>query len=166
MPANKKCLFESIHDLVSHRPPMLLLTEVLDWNETSLTAVADTKSAMLFADAEGRIPAWVGIEYMAQAIAAFAGIVAKLESRPSRLGFLLGTRLYKSAVTHFSCNQPLHIYVKQELRDDIDNLVLFNCEIVVDGVSVAKAQIKAIQPENKEMILAQLDHAENNTNNE
>ena len=41
---------------------------------------------------DGQVPAWVGIEYMAQAIAAWAGCRARAAGKPPQLGFLLGSR--------------------------------------------------------------------------
>jgi predicted hotdog family 3-hydroxylacyl-ACP dehydratase len=38
------------------------------------------------------VPNYVGIEYMAQSIAALAGVEARLDHEGIRVGFLLGTR--------------------------------------------------------------------------
>jgi predicted hotdog family 3-hydroxylacyl-ACP dehydratase len=159
--AQKEPLFDSIEDLVPHRAPILLLKEILRWDEISLDASVDVSASWIFADVRGEIPSWIGIEYMAQAISALAGITANLESRPICLGFLLGTRSYAASVTHFKPGQEILVSVQQELRDDADDLVLFNCEIFIDSISIVKAQIKGIQPKDTEVILAHLREAEN-----
>ena len=145
---------DSIEDLVLHRAPMLLVQSVIDWNEAGAEVLVDTKDSILFADSQGNIPAWVGIEYMAQAVAAYAGIVSKLNNEPLRLGFLLGTRRYSSNVSAFSPNQQLRVSVKELMRDE-NNLVLFDCYIFSGDELLARAELKAIQPPNLDSILAQ-----------
>ena len=100
-------LFTSIEDLILHRPPMLLLESVASWDDTGLSAVVNLQNSYLFADSDGAIPAWVGIEYMAQAISARAGIAARLRGEPISVGLLLGTRKYATKVASFAPGQKL-----------------------------------------------------------
>lgn len=147
-------LFESVQDLLLHRPPMLLLQSVLRWSESELEASVDPRDSHLFMDADGRIPAWVGIEYMAQAIGALAGIESRRAGHPVCLGFLLGTRRYQAYVSHFDPAQMLRVKVRELLRDET-NLVLFACELFAGEQLLAHAEIKAIQPKNIEAVMAQ-----------
>jgi predicted hotdog family 3-hydroxylacyl-ACP dehydratase len=147
-------LFESIQDLLLHRPPMLLLKAVLRWDEGELEALVDPRDSHLFMDANGQIPSWVGIEYMAQAIGAFAGITSLQAGNPVCLGFLLGTRRYHAEVTHFDPAQELRVKVSELLRDE-SNLVLFKCELYADEQLLASAEIKAIQPKDVDTVMEQ-----------
>ncbi len=147
-------LFESIQDLLLHRPPMLLLKSVLRWDDRGLEALVDPRDSFLFMDANGRIPSWVGIEYMAQAIGAFAGIESLQAGNPVCLGFLLGTRRYCADVTHFDPSQELRVSVSELLRDE-SNLVLFKCELYAGEQLLANAEIKAIQPKDVDAIMEQ-----------
>jgi predicted hotdog family 3-hydroxylacyl-ACP dehydratase len=151
---NQAPLFESVQDLLLHRPPMLLLKSVVCWGEGELEALVDPRDSRLFMDASEQIPSWVGIEYMAQAIGALAGIESRRAGKPVCLGFLLGTRRYHAEVTHFDPEQELRIKVRELLRDET-NLVLFNCEIYSDEQLLAHAEIKAIQPKDVEAVMAQ-----------
>lgn len=151
---NPAIALDSIEDLVLHRSPMLLVQSVIDWNETGAEVLVNTKDSGLFADSQGNIPAWVGIEYMAQAVAAYAGIVSKVNNEPLRLGFLLGTRRYSANVSAFLPDQQLRVCVKELLRDE-NNLVLFDCYIFSGDELLARAELKAIQPPNLDSILAQ-----------
>lgn len=145
---------DSIEDLVLHRAPMLLVQSMIAWDEAGAEVLVDTSDSILFADSEGNIPAWVGIEYMAQAIAVYAGMVSKLNNEPLKLGFLLGTRRYSANVPTFLPNQQLRVQVKELLRDET-NLVLFDCYIFSGDELLARAELKAIQPPNLDNILAQ-----------
>lgn len=145
-------LFAPIEDLVLHRSPMLLLQSVAHWEETGVDAIVNPQDSHLFADAKGMIPAWVGIEYMAQAISAFAGINAKTRGEPLCLGFLLGTRKYAAQVASFNPQHSLVVKVRELLRDE-DNLVLFDCRIYAEDKLLASAEIKAIQPKNVDAVI-------------
>jgi predicted hotdog family 3-hydroxylacyl-ACP dehydratase len=147
-------LFHSVAELVPHKAPMLLLESIATWDLTGVDAVVNPRDSVLFADANGEIPAWVGIEYMAQAISALAGIEAKTRGEPVCIGFLLGTRKYSAQVASFKAEQKLLVKVRELLRDET-NLVLFNCEIYAEDTLLASAEIKAIQPENIDAVIAQ-----------
>lgn len=151
---NAAPLFHSIAELVPHKAPMLLLESIADWDLTGVDAVVNPRDSALFADANGEIPAWVGIEYMAQAISALAGIEAKTRGESVCIGFLLGTRKYRAEVASYKPEQKLLVKVRELLRDE-NNLVLFNCEIYAENKLLASAEIKAIQPENIEDVIAQ-----------
>jgi predicted hotdog family 3-hydroxylacyl-ACP dehydratase len=151
---NQAPLFESVQDLLLHRPPMLLLKSVVRWSEGELEALVDPRDSHLFMDADGQIPSWVGIEYMAQAIGALAGIESRRAGNPVCLGFLLGTRRYHAAVSHFDPTQALRVKIRELLRDET-NLVLFNCEIYDGEQLLANAEIKAIQPKDVAAVMTQ-----------
>ena len=133
---NTSPLFESVEDLVLHRPPLLLLQSVSHWDVGHVEAIAD---------GEGKIPAWVGLEYMAQAISAYAGIIARQNGEEPSIGFLLGTRRYDTHVDSFTPGQQLRVNVREVFRDE-NNLVLFDCDIHAGEDLLASAQVKAIQP--------------------
>jgi len=143
-------LFNSISDLLPHRGKMILLDRIESWGEDFLEAAVLHHGDNLFSDSKGNVPAWVGIEYMAQAISALAGIHALQKGQPVRIGLLLGTRKYASRVTHFQQNERLIIKVEQIFMDE-NALAAFDCTIHSDRL-IAEAQIKAIQPNNIEDI--------------
>src|SRR5215471_7164387 len=82
-----------IRSLLPHAGPMVLLDRVISVDEDSLLAEVCIRSDSLFCNGGG-VGAWVGVEYMAQAIGAWAGYTAQLRGEPVKLGFLLGTRSY------------------------------------------------------------------------
>ncbi|MEJ2441900.1 MAG: hypothetical protein P8Y42_00385 [Exilibacterium sp.] len=146
-------LFETLSDLLPHREPMILLDAVHDWGESYLEAVVEHKQPGIFTNAAGEVPAWVGVEYMAQAIGAWAGIRARSNDQPIRIGFLLGTRKYTSYTEAFNFGEKVVVRVEKLMMDN-ENLALFDCKIFADKI-LATAQIKAIQPQNIEAILGE-----------
>ncbi len=144
-------LFNSISDLLPHRGKMILLDRIESWGEDYLKAAVLHRADNLFSDPDGNVPAWVGIEYMAQAISALAGIHALQKGQPVRIGLLLGTRKYTSRVASFQRNEKLIIHVEQIFIAE-NHLGAFDCTIHSDRL-IAEAQIKAIQPNNIEDII-------------
>lgn len=138
-------IIPAIEELVLHRPPMLLVQALIAWDKNSAEVIVDTKDSYLFADAEGKIPAWVGIEYMAQTVSALSGMNALMNNEPLCLGFLLGTRRYQSTRENFSPSEILHVKVQELMRDE-NNLVLFDCHIYRNQELIASAEIKGIEP--------------------
>lgn len=138
-------LFASVQDLVLHRPPMLLLESIVAWDKLSIEALVNPADSWLFGDGEGAIPSWVGIEYMAQTISAFAGIEALERGEAPSIGFLLGTRKYRAHVASFAPGQKLRVKARELLRDET-NLALFDCQIFAGEQLLASAEVKAIQP--------------------
>ncbi|HEY8098037.1 MAG TPA: hotdog family protein [Methylobacter sp.] len=131
-----------VADLIPHSGSMVLLDRIIDYDDQGLTAELVVRNDGLLGD-DKAVPAWAGIEYMAQAIAAYAGMMARRVGEPIRLGFLLGTRRYNSNVAVFKVGATLTIRVKKIMQDD--NLGVFDCRILGDGVDVA-ANLNVYQP--------------------
>jgi predicted hotdog family 3-hydroxylacyl-ACP dehydratase len=71
---------------------MRLLDEVLAHDAAQTRCALDPARSALFAGADGRIPAWVGLEYIAQCAAAHGGLVARARGEAPRPGLVLGSR--------------------------------------------------------------------------
>lgn len=125
---------------------MILLDRIETWGADYLEATAVIQDGNLFSDMAGNVPAWAGVEYMAQTIAALAGIRALERGEPVPIGLLLGTREYQAREPHFRRGATITSRIKQVYMDE-SNLVVFDCTIHSDRL-LAQAQIKAIQPDN------------------
>jgi ApeP dehydratase len=80
---------------------MILLDEVIGDDNYSLTAEVTITRDSVFLRSDG-VPGHVGVEYMAQACGAFAGVHALDSGQPVRIGLLLGTRNYRVLVARNS----------------------------------------------------------------
>jgi predicted hotdog family 3-hydroxylacyl-ACP dehydratase len=121
---------------------MILLDRIIDFDEYALSAELTVRDDGLFGN-DKIVPAWVGIEYMAQAIAAYAGIQAKQAGEPIKLGLLLGTRRYTSNVGGFALGTVLSIHVSRVMQDD--KLSVFDCKIYGTGIEIT-ANLSVYQP--------------------
>lgn len=131
-----------IADLVPHRPPMLLLDRVLAHDADSVTCEVRIAAGSPFAE-DGRIPAVVGIEYMAQCVAAFAGLSARAQGQPPRIGFLLGCRELTLAIDTFAVGDTLTVEARRSWGDS--DLGHFVCRVSRDGQTVASGTLNVYQ---------------------
>lgn len=144
-----------IEEIVAHRERMQLLDEMISYDDSHILVSVTIRSDTQFCEPGVGVPAWVGIEYMAQAVGAFSGIEEVQVGKRPQIGLLLGTRRYESSVAHFPIGARLEVRADLQLRDDAD-LVVFLCGIDMNGERVARADVKAIRPENVlELIKAQ-----------
>ncbi len=107
---------------------MLLIDEVICATETSLEAVCTVRDDGLFAVADGRIPAMVAVEYMAQTVAAFAGVREKFRGESIKPGLLLGARNFISSAAYLSPGDRLKVVVTLVI-ENVNGLAVFDCEI-------------------------------------
>lgn len=128
-----------------HRGPAIVLDSVRAFTEEGCVAEARVRPGAWYLDAQGEMPAWVGLEMMAQAAAAFSGHRNTLSGRPIRVGYLLGSRAFNASVPAFPVGTPLEIHVRVLFLDP-DGLGAFQCELRQAGTLVAEATLKAIEP--------------------
>ena len=144
-------MINKTHDLetlLPHRAPMLLLSEVVGYDETFASALIHISKDSPFFDAElGGVPSWVGMEYMAQTIGIWSGCQQLKKNSVVHAGFLLGSRRYECNSPIFPVGCTLQLSAKLVYHDG-SGLGAFDCLIVGDEKITASAQIKAFSPEN------------------
>lgn len=142
-----------IRTLVPHSGQMVLLDRVVSADSDDLCAEVRIHAGSMLASEDG-VGAWVGIEYMAQAIAAHAGWLALRRGDEVKVGFLLGSRKYEAKVSQFALGDVLHVHVHRVLQAE-NGLGAFECRIdIVDGVgAAATATVTVFQPHNVNQFL-------------
>jgi predicted hotdog family 3-hydroxylacyl-ACP dehydratase len=140
--------YPAIATLVPHSAPMLLLDRVLSADADNLSAEVRIHAGSMFFDAAAAgVGAWVGMEYMAQAIAAHAGWLALQRGDAVKVGFLLGSRKYAAARPLFAAGCVLRVHAHRVLLGE-NGLGAFECSIDDAGCVVATATITVFQPHN------------------
>ena len=124
----------AIEILVPHAGNMVLVSQLLSASDDEAKALVKVKNDGLFSGDQRKVPAWIGIEYMAQTIAAWAGYQAHQNNEPVKLGFLLGTRRYTSNVANFTVGDELTVSIKEIFQGD-NGLAAFDC-IITDSANV------------------------------
>jgi predicted hotdog family 3-hydroxylacyl-ACP dehydratase len=131
-------------ELLPHAGDMILIDRVLAFDEEQIRTCLTVRPQGLFNRADGSLPAWVGIELMAQSVAAYAGCHARRKGRPVELGFLLGTRKFECNVEHFPVGSELHIHAVRSLQDD-NGMGVFECHLSAPGIQ-ASARLNVFCP--------------------
>ena len=139
-------IFPPIEELLPHRGNMLLLSRVLAADDESAACEAVPDADAWYADADGLMPAWIGIELMAQTIAAHVALIARRAGKPPRPGVLLGTRAYRAGVERFAAGKPLEVMARVTYRD-ASGLGAYDCTLVdSSGTELATAAITVYEP--------------------
>jgi predicted hotdog family 3-hydroxylacyl-ACP dehydratase len=134
-----------IEELVPHRAPMLLLDRVINATETKVDAELTIRAGMSLLNNQGDLPAWVGIEIMAQTIAAWSGYQERIAGCEPQIGFLLGTRKYDTNLSAFPVGAILRISAELVFRDG--PMGVFDCIIAAEGATIASARLTTYQPD-------------------
>ncbi|RJF97217.1 hotdog family protein [Noviherbaspirillum saxi] len=133
-----------IRSLVPHSGAMVLLDRVVSVDTDTLCAEVEIRPDSLFCGTSG-VGGWVGIEYMAQAIAAHAGHTARLRGEPVKIGFLLGSRRYQCERSVFTVGSKLRVHVACLLMAE-NGLGSFECRIDDQDGIAATASVSVFSP--------------------
>jgi predicted hotdog family 3-hydroxylacyl-ACP dehydratase len=136
-----------IAELLPHGINMIVIDRLVTYDAKKSVASSKVRRHSKFFDGTG-VPAWAGIEYMAQTVAAHAGFEARLHGRPPKIGFLLGTRLYECHVAEFPLDTDLSITVEPLFTET--GLGSFNCVVEHESL-LARAIISTYQPNDDEI---------------
>ncbi|MEP6832158.1 MAG: 3-hydroxylacyl-ACP dehydratase [Gemmatimonas sp.] len=135
--------------VVPHSDRMSLLDTIVHADENSLVANGRVREDSPFAR-DGVIGAWIGIEFMAQAVAAFEGCRARERGEPPKVGFLIGSRHYASSAPTFAVGSLLRVEISRQYEEG--GLGLFDGKIFGDDVA-ADASLSVYQPDDAQQFL-------------
>ena len=113
--------FPAIEELLPHRGAMLLTDAVVSYDAGSIVTRATASPGM---------PAWMGLELMAQAAAACAGMEARRTGGAPRRGMLVGCRSYRAASPSF----PGVLEIRAaRTASDAGGFSVFDCSVTGPG---------------------------------
>jgi predicted hotdog family 3-hydroxylacyl-ACP dehydratase len=106
---------------------MRLLSRVIDHTEQRTRCEVDPAASALFGRADGSVPSWVALEWMAQCAAAHGALLANASGHPSPPGLLLRARDVRLAEASFAPGDAL--VVEARLSGASGALVRFDCAV-------------------------------------
>jgi predicted hotdog family 3-hydroxylacyl-ACP dehydratase len=142
--------------VVPHRGTMLWLTRLVSGDENGVQAEATIPAGAWYADEAGGMPAWLGIELMAQALAAHVGLRAWSKAKPARPGVLLGCRAYRSSAGRFAAGETLRVTALRSFADE-SGFAAYDCGIAGVNGELAAATLKAYEPPDFAAFLASME---------
>jgi len=125
----------------------MILIDSLDKysDDIGCCSVTITGESIFFDSESQSVPSYVGLEYMAQGIAAYANAHERDAGLPTAIGFLVSSRKFKVLIPRFSVGSKLAITVEKLYKED-NGLSAFDCNIKCEGELVASAKINVFQP--------------------
>ena len=138
----------TLDDVLPQKPPMVLLDAIVAHEPDSTTCSVRIDPASYFAAADGSLPSWVALEFMAQCAAAHSGICELNKGNPIRLGFLLGSRRLALHVPTFFAGQELLVHAHVVWDDG--ELASFECNVrdQKSDATLADCELSAYSPHN------------------
>ena len=135
-----------IEQVLPHAHPMILLTDFVQAdNEHAVCRVKISKQSPFYDVAADAVPAYVGLEYMAQTIAAYAGAGKLHAGQAVRVGFLLGCRKYQPELQWFNCGAELQVVATKVVMDE-SGLSVFDCQILQQDRLLVSAKLNVFEP--------------------
>lgn len=138
---------DNIERYIPHRESMRLIDAIDHVTADMICCVLRIDEGDLFYDTDVQgIPAQVALEWMAQAVAAYAGIQNGAKTQPD-LGLLLSVRGFSSSQAVFSLGERLLIRAHKQFLDD--QIGVFHCEIASSQHPeniIATGTLNTIQP--------------------
>jgi predicted hotdog family 3-hydroxylacyl-ACP dehydratase len=119
--------FPPVADLVPHSGGMLLLDHVIAHEATHTVCATSADRSALFAIPDGRVPSWVGVEYMAQCAAVHGKLSERDRGDAPRPGLLLGSRRLEIHQPFFEAGDCLEVEARHHMGET--GLVAFDCAI-------------------------------------
>ncbi|MCE9640482.1 MAG: beta-hydroxyacyl-ACP dehydratase [Betaproteobacteria bacterium] len=142
---NAVSLFPDITSLLPHRGAMLLLDRVVAFDNDTVSVGCRVRANAWYSEAGGHMPAWIGLELMAQAVVAHVSLLARGNGLPPKEGVLLGTRTFRPVVPRFLLDAEL-VITAHRMFVDASGLGAYDCAILCGGDTVAHATLKVFEP--------------------
>ncbi|WP_340679977.1 3-hydroxylacyl-ACP dehydratase [Paraglaciecola sp.] len=142
-----------IESVLPHAHPMILVDKLVAYSPLSAQCSVQIGTHSNFYNTErNSVPSYVGIEYMAQTIAAYANVLKLDEGGKVSLGFLVSARNYTTEVSEFLLGTELIVNVELILKE-ANGLSVFDCIIKHADDIVVAAKINVYEPDEPELYL-------------
>ncbi|QXC56008.1 hotdog family protein [Vibrio mimicus] len=139
-----------IASLLPHDAPMILIDRIMEVFPTRIHCQVDVGEHNLFFSADSQsIPAYIGIEFMAQSIAAWSGYHARKNGALPPIGFLLGCRRYHTQCHVFPQGQTLDVFAEKILEEG--GMAVFSGHIEHAGHTLAQCQFNVYLPNEEKL---------------
>lgn len=129
---------------------MVLISRLVSYDfKKALCEVDIGSESPFYQESLSGVASYVGIEYMAQSIAAYAGALALDKGEDVKIGFLLGSRKFQTFQTHFESGKTYQIEVEELYKED-SGLSVFECSIQLEEAMLAVAKVNVFLPDSVE----------------
>jgi predicted hotdog family 3-hydroxylacyl-ACP dehydratase len=127
-----------------HDDPMVMLDSLEAISHGYCRTRVEVDGQAWYALPDGAMPAWFGLELMAQTVSAYSGYRRRLGNLPVAIGYLLGTLDFQASQASFPAGASLEVEAKLHFWDG-SNLSAFSCQITNQGEKLASAILKFVE---------------------
>jgi predicted hotdog family 3-hydroxylacyl-ACP dehydratase len=140
--------FPPVAEILPHRGRMVLLGRVLEHAPNATACAVSVDAQKLFVQPDGTIGSWVGVEYMAQCVAAHAGMLGRAVGAEPRVGYLVSSRRLRFHAPRFVPGQQLRVSAAQ-LWGGQQGMVSFQCKVedASSGALLVEGRLNCYLPE-------------------
>lgn len=133
-----------------HRTPMILVDSIVAATADSIVVKIIVRNDYPFVeDSDTKtVGAWVGIEFIAQAVAVLSGLTQYEHGVAVKPGFLLGTRKYTSHVPYFNQGDELLVSLQRDFQSDQGLAAVSALISDMQGKKLCEAIVTLFQPNN------------------
>ncbi|MCG8591446.1 MAG: 3-hydroxylacyl-ACP dehydratase [Proteobacteria bacterium] len=121
--------FPPVADVVPHSREAVLVDRIVAADENGIACELVVRPLPRWTHRRGVVPAWLALEYMAQCVAAHAGLRAREQGERPRVGLLLGTRRVSFRGGDFELGERLRIEARH-VGGSNQGLVAFACRVL------------------------------------
>ncbi len=123
----------NLEDILPQRPPMILLSRVLEFDLKTKTAISEvdiSSSSMFFDSATKGVPSYVGLEYIAQTIGCLFGIEDLISGKILQIEYMIGSKNFETFAQTFAEFCAYRILVEHQFS--LENMSVFYGKILSD----------------------------------
>lgn len=145
--------FPETRTLAPHDPPMLMVDEVLSWDDDHLTAAFEIREDNLFYRPGWGVPTYVLFEVMAQSISVMDGLERRASGEGPKIGFLLGSRKFSTDRQWLVSGERVQVSLTSLMNEG--EMRSFSCEATtLSGEPLAQATLNVFGPDDPDAFLA------------
>jgi len=136
---------EELQTLIPHKGKMLLLNKILDYDiEHSIRAEYTVSESCIFYDPvlDG-VPAWVGFEFIAQAISTLIGIRKRERGEKPKVGFILSIPSMRMEIPFFKNGSLVEVRARE--NDCTDMIITFEGEAFLENRKVMEGKLMVME---------------------
>ena len=137
---------DELLSVIPHRGRMLLLSKVINYDLEAWNIEAEYRispDCIFYDSAAMGVPAWAGLEFMAQAICALCGIRDKKMGVPQKKGFILAVSQLQIGLPFFKTGSIICIKARETER--LDPICFLEGEILLDGKKVLEGKLTIME---------------------
>jgi len=136
---------EELRTLIPHAGKMLLLDRIIDYDiEHSIRAEYNiTENCIFYDHVQDGVPAWVGFEFIAQAIAALTGIRKRARGEKPKIGFILSIPFMRMEIPFYKNNSLIEVRAKE--NDCTDMISTFEGEAFLENKKIMEVKLMVME---------------------